>query len=186
MVTPVFPGFVSRSLADLEDALVVGTPDSTAHNGDSHDSCPLQKLSALHQAPLTRAQFHAITDCHQGNNLSPFVPGVACISLGDSVYALSYSYVASDRKVSIIADAALVSPIFVHNESVLEGFRATPLYLVREAATPIARRRTVLVPNMKRIPRGMARRFTIYGMTKKATTVSVRPLLSPTKISLHP
>jgi hypothetical protein len=49
IVTPVFPRFVSRPLTDAEDTIVIGAPDSTAHD-DSHNSHPIQKWSALPKA----------------------------------------------------------------------------------------------------------------------------------------
>ena len=40
---PVFPGFVGRSLADAEDALIVGAPDSSACNYDGNNSGAFQE-----------------------------------------------------------------------------------------------------------------------------------------------
>jgi hypothetical protein len=42
IVTPVFPRFVSRSLTDAEDTIVIGAPDSTASNDDSHNTHPFR------------------------------------------------------------------------------------------------------------------------------------------------
>src|ERR1700679_1597200 len=43
LLTPVFPGLVGGTLANTENALVVGMPDSTACHNNSNGACALQE-----------------------------------------------------------------------------------------------------------------------------------------------
>jgi hypothetical protein len=47
-VTPVSPRLVRGSLADAEDTLVVGAPNTSTHNNDGYNACPLKEWSSFH------------------------------------------------------------------------------------------------------------------------------------------